>query len=143
MDEIGVSRGENELVHWCHGAPGVIYTMAAAHFAYGAQPHSKYLQVPRLADDSPAVITYTFVELPHRRRADLAEGPSAQGSGPVPWRCRQRVCIPAIVQIDTRQTMAGASACLRALLVYESRVSCELLIFSRMVGRAIPLRTKH
>ena len=32
LDEIASSRSEeDELVHWCHGGPGVIYLMAAAY----------------------------------------------------------------------------------------------------------------
>ena len=32
LDEVGSARrDEEDLVHWCHGAPGVIYLMAVAH----------------------------------------------------------------------------------------------------------------
>jgi len=33
-------RGENNLVHWCHGAPGALYMFAKAYLYYGDQ---KYL----------------------------------------------------------------------------------------------------
>uniref|UniRef100_A0A1B6CNQ0 LanC-like protein 3 homolog n=1 Tax=Clastoptera arizonana TaxID=38151 RepID=A0A1B6CNQ0_9HEMI len=43
MDEIGVNlRSEhNELVHWCHGAPGVVYLMAKAYLVWKDE---KYLE---------------------------------------------------------------------------------------------------
>lgn len=34
-------KEEQELVHWCHGAPGVVYLMARAYILWGEQ---KYLQ---------------------------------------------------------------------------------------------------
>ncbi|XP_060067725.1 lanC-like protein 3 [Ylistrum balloti] len=42
MDEVGRGRPEGEdLVHWCHGAPGVIYLFARAYKVWGDE---KYLQ---------------------------------------------------------------------------------------------------
>lgn len=35
MDEVGLS--DHKLVHWCHGAPGTIYTMAKAYLIYKDQ----------------------------------------------------------------------------------------------------------
>lgn len=42
MDELGTNSRteENELVHWCHGAPGIIYLFAVAYFRY---KDSRYL----------------------------------------------------------------------------------------------------
>ncbi|XP_033741341.1 lanC-like protein 3 [Pecten maximus] len=41
MDEVGMSRPEGEdLVHWCHGAPGVVYLFARAYKVWGEE---KYL----------------------------------------------------------------------------------------------------
>lgn len=35
LDEVGYKRPENkELVHWCHGGPGVVYLMAKAYLTY-------------------------------------------------------------------------------------------------------------
>ncbi|VDO26329.1 unnamed protein product [Onchocerca flexuosa] len=31
VDEIGVNRGSNELVHWCHGATGAVHLMIVAY----------------------------------------------------------------------------------------------------------------
>lgn len=43
MDEVGSSRRteSEELVHWCHGAPGVVYLMAKAYLHWRDE---KYLQ---------------------------------------------------------------------------------------------------
>lgn len=42
MDEVGVRRPDSEeLVHWCHGAPGVVYLLARAYKYFGDE---KYLQ---------------------------------------------------------------------------------------------------
>ncbi|CAG2202342.1 LanC-like protein 3 homolog,LanC-like protein 3 [Mytilus edulis] len=42
MDEVGCPRPDGEeLVHWCHGAPGVIYMYARAYKVWG---DDKYLQ---------------------------------------------------------------------------------------------------
>ncbi|XP_073971365.1 lanC-like protein 3 isoform X2 [Rhodnius prolixus] len=42
MDEIGSNarREEDELIHWCHGAPGVVYLMAKAYLRW---KEDKYL----------------------------------------------------------------------------------------------------
>lgn len=42
MDEVGVSRGRrrDELVHWCHGAPGFVYMLAKGYMVFGDK---KYL----------------------------------------------------------------------------------------------------
>ncbi|XP_063841305.1 lanC-like protein 3 homolog [Scylla paramamosain] len=36
MDEVGVSRGRrrDELVHWCHGAPGFVYMLAKGYMVF-------------------------------------------------------------------------------------------------------------
>lgn len=34
-------RSQNELVHWCHGAPGVIYTMAKAYLVFKEEQYLK------------------------------------------------------------------------------------------------------
>uniref|UniRef100_A0A914C0U1 LanC-like protein n=1 Tax=Acrobeloides nanus TaxID=290746 RepID=A0A914C0U1_9BILA len=44
MDIVGHNEGENQLVHWCHGAPGVIQTFITAYLVFGDQ---KYLQASR------------------------------------------------------------------------------------------------
>ncbi|VDK71233.1 unnamed protein product [Onchocerca ochengi] len=31
VDEIGINRGSNELVHWCHGAAGAVHLMIVAY----------------------------------------------------------------------------------------------------------------
>lgn len=31
VEEIGINRGSNELVHWCHGATGAVPLMIAAY----------------------------------------------------------------------------------------------------------------
>ncbi|CAG9539666.1 unnamed protein product [Cercopithifilaria johnstoni] len=31
VDEIGINRGSNELVHWCHGATGAVHLMIVAY----------------------------------------------------------------------------------------------------------------
>lgn len=42
MDEVGTPRSEaQELVHWCHGAPGVVYLMAKAYLRWREE---KYLR---------------------------------------------------------------------------------------------------
>ncbi|XP_024083742.1 lanC-like protein 3 isoform X2 [Cimex lectularius] len=33
-DEIGQSRGSDELIHWCHGAPGVVYLLLKAYIRW-------------------------------------------------------------------------------------------------------------
>ena len=38
----GEERGENELVHWCHGGAGAIYTCMVAYMVLGDK---KYLNV--------------------------------------------------------------------------------------------------
>ena len=49
LDELGNSRGEaNELVHWCHGAPGVVYLMAAAYLRWEDR---RYLNACQRASD--------------------------------------------------------------------------------------------
>ncbi|KAJ8924535.1 hypothetical protein NQ315_007333 [Exocentrus adspersus] len=45
MDEIG---HRSELIHWCHGAPGVVYLMAKAFLIY---KEDKYLQSCKLMAD--------------------------------------------------------------------------------------------
>ncbi|KAL0128782.1 hypothetical protein PUN28_003879 [Cardiocondyla obscurior] len=51
-DEIDYSRriigNDDELIHWCHGAPGVIYTMAAAYLRWKDQ---RYLDSCKRAGD--------------------------------------------------------------------------------------------
>ena len=42
VDEVGGDRGEDDLIHWCHGAPGVIYLMAMAYLKWKDE---KYLKV--------------------------------------------------------------------------------------------------
>ncbi|XP_063992134.1 lanC-like protein 3 [Diachasmimorpha longicaudata] len=50
LDETGpeARREEDELVHWCHGAPGVVYLLAAAHRRY---QDPRYLQACLRAGD--------------------------------------------------------------------------------------------
>lgn len=52
MDEVDRSgrsrRDSDELVHWCHGAPGVVYMMAAAYLRWKDQ---RYLDSCVLAGD--------------------------------------------------------------------------------------------
>ena len=45
MDEIGL---EDELVHWCHGAAGVVYCIAKANLVW---KDDKYLNSCRLSSD--------------------------------------------------------------------------------------------
>ena len=50
MDELGdnARNPEDELVHWCHGAPGTVYLLARAYLAWKDQ---KYLAALRKAGD--------------------------------------------------------------------------------------------
>lgn len=41
-DEIGYDRGEDELVHWCHGATGAVSLMIVAYLYFR---NEKFLQV--------------------------------------------------------------------------------------------------
>ena len=43
-----VSHQEDELVHWCHGAPGVVYLLAKAYLTW---KDDKYLQAMRRCAD--------------------------------------------------------------------------------------------
>lgn len=42
VEEEGIDRGENELVHWCHGATGAVHLMIVA---YLRTRNEKYLKV--------------------------------------------------------------------------------------------------
>lgn len=42
LEEEGIDRGENELVHWCHGATGAVHLMIVA---YLRTHNEKYLKV--------------------------------------------------------------------------------------------------
>jgi len=41
MDELGANSRtqDEELVHWCHGAPGVVYLLAKAHLTWGGNAY--------------------------------------------------------------------------------------------------------
>jgi len=41
VDEVGGDRGEDDLIHWCHGAPGVIYLMAMAYLKWKDEKYLK------------------------------------------------------------------------------------------------------
>ena len=60
---IGKDRGENELVHWCHGAPGVVHLMALAYINYG---DDKYLQA-RYFENMNLPLHCAFAGLSKRR----------------------------------------------------------------------------
>lgn len=76
MDEIGANRRDerNELVHWCHGAPGAIYLFAKAYIVYGDE---RYLNACVLAGElvwkkgllkkgpGKSSIAYTINSIPH------------------------------------------------------------------------------
>lgn len=42
VEEIGLNRGSNELVHWCHGATGAVHLMIVA---YLCTKKAKFLKV--------------------------------------------------------------------------------------------------
>jgi hypothetical protein len=94
-DEIGRTRGDKELLHWCHGAPGVVYLMAAAYLCYDKQ--DKYLKVCVLFNSYFIYI----IELSTRGGTNMDTRTTTQGTWYMSRCCWKWLCISTVVSFDT------------------------------------------